>query len=189
MSGALWSRSRGVPGGAEGDGSPPPSDTAERAEGGSAGGDRARGRVLLRLARVALAWVLAGVAFGVAWRFLTPVASGWADSYEQGLSGDVTFAVLAVTAGLVAAAVGMLRPGPGAAARFVAAVVGALTAGPVAWGVGLLAGAPTLTVVSVLLLWPLTLAIATVLGSLVAIVVVRDGAPAEDEHTGGEELS
>jgi hypothetical protein len=136
--------------------------------------------VLLRIIRTVLGWALAGVVVGVAWRYLTPVAQGWVDnSNEQVLSGDATFAVLAVVAGLVAAAVGMLRPGPGAAARFVVAVVAAAVASLIAWGIGRLLGASPLTVVSVLLLWPLAISVGTVLGSLVA-TGRRDAIPASN---------
>jgi hypothetical protein len=126
--------------------------------------------------RVVGGWLLAGVVVGVLWRVLTPTAVGWAESYEADYAGDVVLAGLGVTAGLLTAALGQLRPGPGpgSAQRFVVAVLGAAAASGLAWSVGGLTGAPRLVMPAVLLLWPLAIALATVLWTLVATLVLRD---------------
>jgi hypothetical protein len=118
--------------------------------------------------------VLAGVVVGILWRLLSPVAAGWSESYERDLAGDVTLAVLDVLAGVLGAALGLARPGPGSAARFVVVVLGSSAASGVAWQTGRLLGAPKLAMPAVLLLWPLAVAIVTVGATLIASLVLRD---------------
>lgn len=126
-------------------------------------------------ARWLAGWLAVGVLVAGAWSWLTPRVGLWSDvPSEQVLSGDVTLAGLEMLVGLVGALVGLARPGRGSAARFGLAVVGSAVASLVAWGVGRLIGAPTLTVNAVLLLAPLTLALVTVLGTLVATIVIRE---------------
>ena len=115
-----------------------------------------------------------GVAVGVAWRLLTPLAAARVEGYEVRVAGDVTLAALEVLVGLLVGLLGLLRPGPGAAGRFVGAVRGSGAGRAAAWGVGRLLAAPTLTMPSLLLLWPLTVGAVTVVATLVATLVLRD---------------
>lgn len=169
--------SAGGPGGAGGRGG---------AGGGHAGGEgserrRARsvrasagGLRLNALRRPVAWWLAAGLLVGLVWRLVTPWAAAGADNYERLVAGEIVLAVLEVLAGLVVAVLGLMRSGPGSAARLAAAVVGSGGASVVAWGVGRLLGASAVTMTAVLLLWPLTVAAVTVLVSLVATLVSRD---------------
>jgi hypothetical protein len=119
-------------------------------------------------------WIVAGLAAGALWAALTPAVEARAESYEAIVAGDVTLAVIAAAAGLGAGGVGLLRTGQASTARFIKAVLGSMAASVVAWGTGRLLGAPTLTMPVVLLLWPLSIAVVTVLGTLVTTLTTRD---------------
>lgn len=127
------------------------------------------------LLRPVLGWLVAGVVVGALWALLTPMAGDRAESYEQLVAGDVTLAVLGLVSGAGTAAVGLWRHrGPGAATRFGWALLGSGGASLVSWGTGLVCGAPALTIPGVLVLWPFSLAVVTVLVALVATLTSRD---------------
>jgi hypothetical protein len=112
-----------------------------------------------------------GVGAGVAWRLLTPLADRLSDGAERVLAGEVTMSGLGLLIGLVVAIIGLTRPGHRAPASFAASVVGSGIGSLLAWGVGRLIGAPVLTATGVLAIWPFTVALVTVVATLVMVLV------------------
>lgn len=118
--------------------------------------------------------LLAGVAVGLLWPAVLPWSQGIGGPDEVMAAGDATLGVLCVVAGLGTTLLVVLRPGPTPALRL-SVLLGASVAGAgVAWGVGLLAGAPPVHAVGVLLLWPLTLAMVSLVRSVIGLLIHGD---------------
>jgi len=118
--------------------------------------------------------LVGGMAVGLLWATLAPVVHDRSDGIEAEISGEVTFAALALVAGVVVAVRSLLRPGRRPLAGTVVDLVGSAVASAVAWGTGRVAGAPVLAATGVLVLWPLTVALVTAVVTLVVVLVQPD---------------
>lgn len=128
-----------------------------------------RGRMRVVVIPVGCA-LLGGLAVGLAWALLTPVVVRSADPAEQDAARDVTLGLLGILAGLIAAMVLVIRPGPRPVLQ-VGVTLGAVTgASFLAWAFGLWVGAPTLHSVAIVLVWPLVAAAAMAIRSLVNVL-------------------
>jgi len=118
--------------------------------------------------------LVGGMAVGLLWATLAPVVHDRSDGIEAEISGEVTFAALALVAGVVVAARSLLRPGRRPVTGTVVDLVGSGVASLIAWGTGRVAGAPVLAATGVLVLWPLTVALVTAVVTLVVVLVQPD---------------
>jgi len=112
-----------------------------------------------------------GVAAGLGWAALAPVVARRSDGIEATIAGEVTLSLLGVAVGLLVAVVGLVRPGEPPLGLAVLRLVGSGAASALAWGVGRLAGAPVLAAPGTVLVWPLTVAVVTALGTLGVLLV------------------
>jgi hypothetical protein len=142
--------------------------TARRVEGAAVGRVR---RALAGSLTPFVSTLLTGLLLAVSWRLFVPTVAGWSPSDERELAASVAYVPLAAVAGLAVAVGGLLRPGPGATARFLVTLAGSGLGTLVAWGVGRLLGVPTVTVPGVLLVWPVVTCLVTALvASVISIV-------------------
>jgi len=132
-----------------------------------AGGRSVVRSVLVRAAALAVV----GVAVGLLWAAVTPSVRAASEGIERDIAGELTFAGLAVLAGVVVAVAGLVRPGPRPVVGVLAGLLGSGVASVIAWGVGRAAGAPVLAAVGVVLLWPLATALVTAVVTLVLVLV------------------
>jgi hypothetical protein len=123
------------------------------------------------LLRIGLLFLAAGIAVGIAWALGEPLARSVTDRSESVVSGDAAFASCALVAALVTALVLAVREGDRPAARVAVVLSASLVASTLAWGVGLLVGAPQLHAKGVVLLWPFVTAVLTLLRTVVTLVI------------------
>ena len=132
---------------------------------GVPGAVRAR-RALLSELRLAAVVALAGVALGAAWAALVGPVSGAAETFERAVASDGTFVVLTTVAGVVTAVLLVRRPGRHAPARVAVVLLASLAGAALAWGTGVVLGAPSLRAVGAVLLWPAVASLLVALGAL-----------------------
>ena len=113
----------------------------------------------------------AGITVGALWVVCSPIVVRWTGSVEEAAARDVTFGLLAVLAGLITAVVLLVWPGERPALHAALVLTGAAGSSLLAWGVGLLLGAPPLHAVALVVLWPLVAAAVTMVRSLIGVLV------------------
>jgi hypothetical protein len=112
-----------------------------------------------------------GLAAGGGWALLAPVVARWNGAGEETAAQDVTFGLIGVAAGLVTAVLLMIRPGSRPALRVALVLAATTCASLLAWGFGVLFGAQPLQAIALVVLWPLVAAAATVVRSLIVVLV------------------
>gem|GEM_PF-6874038 len=111
---------------------------------------------------------------GVLWRLLWSLATGPGDT-ERAVTGDGILAGLGVLAGIVTAALFLVRSGPAPARRFGVVLVGTVAGSGLAWAVGVLLGTPSLGAVGAAFLWPLATAGVTFAATGIAVFMSPTG--------------
>lgn len=112
-----------------------------------------------------------GLAVGGGWALLAPVVAHWNGAGEEAAAQDVTFGLIGIAAGLVTAVLLLIRPGSRPALRAALVLAAAAGASLLAWGFGELFGAQPLQAIALVVVWPLVAAAATVVRSLIVVLV------------------
>lgn len=123
---------------------------------------------------VVLALLVAGGLLGLVWASTAPRAAGAADPGESRIAVDGLLALLQLGAGLVTAVVLALVPSGDRAVRFAAVLVGSAAGGLLAIPVGAARGVH-LHAPGAALLWPLLVAVLTMLRLLAGLLFSPDG--------------
>ena len=121
-----------------------------------------------------VACLAAGVVLGGLWRLLWPLATGPGDT-ERAVSSDGILAGLGVLAGILTAALFLVRSGPAPARRFGVVLVGTIVGSGLAWAVGMVLGTPSLRAVGAAFLWPLATAGVTFAATGIAVFMAPTG--------------
>jgi hypothetical protein len=137
-----------------------------RDQGGAVQG--ARGEALFVTGLLVAGALLAGV-----WRLLTPLAAGLGDEQEASAAVDGTLALLGIAAGVITAAVVLVRPGPRPALRALAGIGGSIPAGAISWQLGDLLGTPALSAIAAAFTWPVSTAVALFVGAMLPVTSDR----------------